>query len=88
LEDELLAINDDGMTSVVTACVAGYDRKAPRKDIDDLAFALIAPLRAYDNRSPASAQIRTPRIEFAAAPAALRVAHTCRPRYLRRKKWK
>src|SRR5215467_7538656 len=52
------------MTSIVTACVAGYDRKTPRQDIDDLAFALIAPLRAYNNRSPASAQIRTPRLNL------------------------
>ena len=35
---------------VVAACIAGYDGEVFRKNIDNFAFALVAPLRTYDDR--------------------------------------
>ncbi len=49
LEDELLAADDDGMSGVVPASVAGHDGEALGENVDDFAFAFIAPLGAkYD----------------------------------------
>jgi hypothetical protein len=56
LENKLLAVNDDSVTGVMTTRVTGHKRKALRKDVYNLAFTFIAPLRADYNRSPASAQ--------------------------------
>ena len=46
LEDELLAVDDDGVAGVVAAGIARDDGEALAQHIDDLAFALIAPLGA------------------------------------------
>jgi len=51
LQHELLAFNDDRVAGVVSAGIAGYDRKVFGEDIDNLALALIAPLGANDDRS-------------------------------------
>ncbi len=46
LENELLAVDDDGVAGVVPAGIARDDGEALAQHIDDLAFALIAPLGA------------------------------------------
>jgi hypothetical protein len=56
LENEFLAANDDGVTGIVAAGVTGHDRKTLRKNVYNLAFTFVTPLRAYYDRSPASAQ--------------------------------
>jgi hypothetical protein len=38
----------NGMARVVTSLIPGDTIKIARQDIDDLALALIAPLKAYD----------------------------------------
>jgi hypothetical protein len=45
-EDELRAADVDGMAGVVSALVTRDKGKMRRQQIDDLAFAFIAPLRA------------------------------------------
>src|SRR5438270_4887491 len=42
LQDELLAINDDGVTGIMTPGVTGYDGETLREHINNLAFALVA----------------------------------------------
>ena len=49
LENELLAADDDGVSGVVSASVAGHDGKALGEHVDDLAFAFIAPLGAEND---------------------------------------
>jgi hypothetical protein len=49
LQDKLLAVNDDGVAGVVSAGVTGYNRKVFRENVDDLAFAFIAPLGANES---------------------------------------
>ena len=49
LEDEFLAADDDGVSGVVAASVAGDDGKALGEHVDDLAFAFIAPLGAEND---------------------------------------
>jgi hypothetical protein len=46
MQHELLAADVDGVPGVVSALVAANDRKVRREEIDDLAFAFIAPLGA------------------------------------------
>ena len=50
LQDELFAGDDDGVAGVVATGVAGDDVELLRQDVDDLAFAFIAPLGAEDYR--------------------------------------
>ena len=50
LQHELLAGNDDGVAGVVPAGIARHHGKLLRQHIDDLALALVAPLRAKDHR--------------------------------------
>ena len=45
-QDELRAVDVDRVAGVVSALIARDDRKVRRQQIDDLAFAFIAPLRA------------------------------------------
>ena len=45
-QDELRAVDVDGMPGVVPALVAGDDVETRRQQIDDLALAFIAPLSA------------------------------------------
>ena len=48
-QDELPAVDVHRVAGVVSALIAGDDRKVRREQVDDLAFAFIAPLRA-ENR--------------------------------------
>jgi hypothetical protein len=48
-QDELLAVHVDGVAGVVSALIPCHDGKMPRQQIDDLAFAFIAPLRTKDS---------------------------------------
>ena len=45
-QDELRAVDVDGMAGVVSALIPRDDREMWRQQIDDFAFAFIAPLRA------------------------------------------
>jgi len=49
LQDELLAADDDGVAGVMTASVAGDDVELFAEDVDDLAFAFVAPLGAEND---------------------------------------
>ena len=46
LEDELLLADIDGVAGVVAALVARDDVEPVREQVDDLALAFVAPLRA------------------------------------------
>ena len=46
VQDELLAVDVDGVARVVAALVARHDGEARRQQVDNLALALIAPLGA------------------------------------------
>ena len=50
LEDKLFAGDGDGMPGVVSAGIACNHFEIIRKDIDDLALALIAPLGSENHR--------------------------------------
>ena len=41
--------DDDGMTSIISACTSCADVHLAREDINELALALVAPLRAEDD---------------------------------------
>ena len=58
LQDELFAGDDDGMAGVVAAGVAGDDVEALGQDVDDFAFALIAPLGTKNHRGSALGHVR------------------------------
>jgi hypothetical protein len=73
------------MTGIMSTGIPGDDWKALREHVNDLALALIAPLRAYDYRSPASAQSQL-HGSICGTQAAVRVAHTSCPQYLQRKR--
>ena len=75
LQDEPLPLDDDGVTGVVSAGIAGDYRERLRKYVDDLAFTLVAPLGSDNDRSFASLQFLLRGI-CAARSAAPRVAHT------------
>ena len=51
LKNKLLSPDDDGMPGVVAARIARHHRKPVRKNIDDLAFSLVAPLGAHQHCS-------------------------------------
>ncbi len=48
LENEFLALNNDRVAGVVSSGVARHHRKILGEDVDDLAFAFIAPLGAHN----------------------------------------
>jgi hypothetical protein len=48
LKSELLAIEDDGVTSVVTALVAHYNVGTAGIEVCDFTLTLVAPLSAYN----------------------------------------
>jgi hypothetical protein len=50
MQNVFLAADDDGVSRIVPALVAGYHVKAVRQKINNLAFALVAPLGADDNQ--------------------------------------
>src|SRR5271168_531283 len=62
LQDELLAPDDDGMSSIVTAGIARYNSKPIGKNVDDLSFSLIAPLGAQYYRSLSSHALQSVRV--------------------------
>ncbi len=49
LQDELAAVDDDGVAGVVAAGVTGDDGEALGEDVDDFAFAFVAPLGSEDD---------------------------------------
>src|SRR5580692_6446883 len=60
LQNELLAVNDDGVSGVVAAGIAGHHGKILREHVHNLAFAFVAPLSADDDRSLAFFQMPAP----------------------------
>ena len=56
LQNELPAIDDDCVSGVMPTGIAGNDREILREHVDNLAFAFVAPLSAYDDRSFAVSQ--------------------------------
>ncbi len=56
MQDELLAVDDDGVAGIVAAGIAGYNGKTLRQNVDNLSFALVAPLGADNYRGLASFQ--------------------------------
>ena len=51
LEDELLARDSDSVTGVVSARIACDHLEVIRKNVDNFAFALVAPLSSENHRS-------------------------------------
>ena len=49
LEDELLLADENRVAGIVAALIARHDIEPFREEIDDLAFALVAPLGAEDD---------------------------------------
>ena len=58
VEDEFFAVDDDGMAGVMAAGVAGHDMVALGEDVDDFAFAFVAPLGAEDDGGLLSGHVR------------------------------
>jgi hypothetical protein len=54
LQDELFALDDDGMAGVVAAGISRHDGKMVGENVYDLAFAFVAPLGADNHRCLAS----------------------------------
>src|SRR5262249_49937221 len=48
-QDELRAVDVDGVPGVMTALKSRHDREVRRQQIDDLALAFVAPLRAEND---------------------------------------
>ena len=48
VQHELLAVHVDGVSGVVAALIPRDGREVRRQHVDDLAFALVAPLRAQN----------------------------------------
>ena len=78
LQNKFLAVDDDGVAGVVSAGVTGYNREVFRENVDDLAFAFIAPLGANNHRGFAFFQFQLRQGNFAQADgcAAPGVAHS------------
>src|SRR6266568_4095312 len=78
LQNKLLAVDDDSVAGIVSTGIAGYDGEVLRQYVDDLAFALIAPLGANDHRGFAFFQFQLRQGNFAQADscAAPGVAHS------------
>jgi hypothetical protein len=53
-------VNGDGVPGVVAAGISCHDFEALGEHVNDFAFALVAPLRADDNRCLANFQNATP----------------------------
>jgi hypothetical protein len=60
LKNELLAVDSDGVPGIVSAGITSYDFEAFRKNVNDFAFAFIAPLSADDNGRLAWFQMAAP----------------------------
>ena len=48
--DTLRVLDNDGVACVVATCAARTDVRIRSKDVDELAFAFVAPLGAEDSR--------------------------------------
>src|SRR2546423_8879280 len=46
LQDEFLAFDDDSVAGIVATSIAGHDAKVVGENVDNLALAFVAPLRA------------------------------------------
>ena len=72
MKNVLLAAVDDGVAGVIAALAADDDIGVGRKDVDDFAFAFIAPLRADENcichRVAVERKSRTGRTAWARSP--------------------
>src|SRR5260370_13047511 len=64
LQDELFPVDDDGVSGIVAAGVASHHRKSLGEHVDDLALALVAPLRSDNDRSSASARFTSRQCEL------------------------
>jgi hypothetical protein len=73
LQNEFFPVDDDGVPGVVSAGIASYYLEGLRKDVDNFALALVAPLGADNDSGSASIQFLL-RTEIAAKPP--RIAHT------------
>ena len=60
LKDEFLSFNGDRVAGIVPAGIARHDVEPFGENVYDFAFALVAPLRADDDRRLASFQLATP----------------------------
>ncbi len=56
LQDEFFPIDDDRMSGIMAAGIPSHYGKSLREHVDDLAFALVAPLGSDNDRSLASAR--------------------------------
>src|SRR6266403_1166264 len=63
LQDELFPVDDDGVSGVIVAGIARHHRESLSEHVDNLALALIAPLRSDDDRSSASALITSAQMQ-------------------------
>src|SRR5438132_12217476 len=52
LQDKFFAVDDDCVPGIVASGVASRDGQLFGEDMDDLAFALLTPLGADDDRKP------------------------------------
>src|SRR5271169_81044 len=60
LEDELLAVNGNGVPGIVPAGIARHKLEPLGKNVDNLALAFIAPLGANDDRCLTDFQLAAP----------------------------
>src|SRR5580698_898402 len=56
LQHKLFSVDDDGVAGIVAASIAGNDGEILRQNVDDLAFAFVAPLGADNYGGLASFQ--------------------------------
>src|SRR5581483_194347 len=77
LQNEFLAVDDDGMPGIVSAGITRDYGELFREDVDNFPFAFIAPLGAYDDRSLTFPQITLQDNRIGRFPTVLRGAHTC-----------
>src|ERR1700688_2946407 len=57
LPDEFFSVDDDGVSGIVAAGRASPQPKSLSEHVDNLALALVAPLRSDNDRSSASARL-------------------------------
>ena len=60
LKDELLALDRDRVSRIMAARIASHDVEALGENVNDLAFAFVAPLRADNHCCLANSQLHTP----------------------------
>jgi hypothetical protein len=60
LEDKFLSLDGDRVSGIVAAGIACYYTEPLRENVNDFAFAFVAPLRADDDRRLASFQLAAP----------------------------